>query len=599
MHQVDRIIVLDFGGQYAHLLARRVRELGVYSQIMLPDATSKELKSATGIILSGGPSSVYDETAVKFNKKIFSFGIPILGLCYGQQLIGHELGGIVKPGKVKEYGKAMLHVQGGKLFEGTPKDFMVWMSHGDKVQKLPKGFSGIASTTDCEYAAISNDEKKIYGLQFHPEVTHTQNGLRILSNFVFGVCKADKNWSMRDYLNEEIARIKKEASGKNVFLLLSGGVDSTVALALLVKALGSKRVHALHVDTGFMRKSESKLVKRELEKIGAKEINVIDASVRFYSALEGIVEPEEKRGIIGKVFVDVAIEELEKLGLNSEKWLLGQGTIYPDTIETGGTKNSQKIKTHHNRAPIIMKMIQKGMVIEPLKSLYKDEVRELGKILGLPPKLVMRHPFPGPGLAIRILCSEGNEKIDIDAERKINALVMQSGYSTKLLPIKAVGVQGDNRTYRNAVLLEGKLDYDTLDNLSTKITNAFNNVNRVIYLIAPQKSGWIKLEKAYLTRERIEKLREADSAAMEILSKNNLEGSVWQFPVVLLPVDFGSLGEGVVLRPVESLEAMTARFACLPENILNEMAEKIMKVKCIGAVMLDVTHKPPATIEWE
>ncbi len=594
-----KIIVLDFGSQYTHLLARRVRELGVYSEILLPTATERELGGAKGIILSGGPASVYDKGAPEFNRGIFSLGIPTLGLCYGQQLIGHELGGKVEPGKVKEYGAAKLRPSGGKLFEGMPKEFTVWMSHGDKVSRLPAGFSGTASTSDCEYASIANDAKKIYGLQFHPEVTHTENGLKILSNFVFGVCKCSRGWSMKNYLWEKVAEIRKAAAGKNVFLLLSGGVDSAVALALLAKALGPERVHALHVDTGFMRKGESASVKKELEKLGIKDVNVVDASAKFFSALEGVAEPEEKRKIIGQLFIDVAAEELGRLGLDDKKWILGQGTIYPDTIETGGTKNSNRIKTHHNRAPAIMKMIGEGRVIEPLAQLYKDEVRELGKLLGLPEQLVERHPFPGPGLAIRILCSGGKEEIDLAAEKGINLLAQKSGYSAKLLPVKAVGVQGDNRTYRNVALLQGKIDYEMLERASTMITNSFNSVNRVVALVRPEKIGAVSLKKAFLAKERVATLQDADSVAMGEAGKAGLMGEIWQFPVVLIPVDFGGRGEGIVLRPVSSREAMTAKFYAMKKEILLAMAEKILKVKGIGAVMLDVTHKPPATIEWE
>ncbi len=598
-----RIIVLDFGSQYTHLLARRVRELNVYSEIMLPIAPTSELKKAMGIILSGGPASVYDADAPKFNSEIFTLGIPVLGLCYGQQLIGQEMGGKVTPGKVKEYGTAKITAAGkgagAKLFHGLPKKFTVWMSHGDRVSKLPPGFAGTASTADCENAAIANEPEKIYGLQFHPEVTHTQNGMKILSNFVIGICGCSPDWTMKDYLEMKISETQKQAHGKKVFLLLSGGVDSAVALALLGKALGPERVFALHVDTGFMRRGESALVKSEIEKLGIRKIHVLDAGEKFIKALEGVYEPEEKRHIIGQLFVDISMQELKALGFDESEWLLGQGTIYPDTIETGGTRNSNKIKTHHNRAPVIMKMIGQGMVIEPLNQLYKDEVREIGKLLGLPQKLVDRHPFPGPGLAIRILCSGGAEKADSELGGKINEKIKGSGYTAKALPVKAVGVQGDNRTYRNAVLLEGKCDYSALEQVSTLITNSFNSVNRVLFLANPKSAGKITLLKAYLTKGRISKLQQADEIAMRISDSAGLHNEIWQFPVVLLPVDFGGRGEGIVLRPVSSREAMTAKFYELPEKVLLDMAQKIMQVKGIGAVMLDVTHKPPATIEWE
>ena len=596
----DRIIVLDFGSQYTHLLARRVRELGVYSQIMSPTSASDEFKGAGGIILSGGPKSVYDKDAVAFNPKIFSSGIPVLGLCYGEQLIGEHLGGKVTAGRVKEYGKAVLEVVAGELFEGTPKQFTVWMSHGDQVSELPEGFETSASTSDCPNAAIADPEKRIYGLQFHPEVTHTQNGMKILANFVFRICGCKKGWTMENYLNEKISDIRTEVDDRNVFLLLSGGVDSTVSLALLGRAIGSARIHALHVDTGFMRKGESEYVEGELEKLGIQEVHVVDASGEFIQKLEGVADPEEKRSTIGKLFVDIAMRELNNLSFDTGTWLLGQGTIYPDTIETGGTENSNKIKTHHNRAPIIMEMIEQGLVVEPLKELYKDEVRELGMLLGLPSKLVKRHPFPGPGLAIRILCSNGKEKVDKGLEEKINKITAPAGYLARVLAVRAVGVQGDNRTYRNVVVLVGKLDYNALEEISTRVTNAFSTINRVVVLLEPEKiESAPLLEEAYLSTERIERLREADAIAMDALEEKGAYDKVWQFPVVLLPVKFNNAGEGIVLRPVESREAMTATFAKLDPEIISEMAQRVLKVRGVGAVMLDVTHKPPATIEWE
>jgi len=599
METKNKIIILDFGGQYTHLLARRVRDLNVYSEIKSPTISIAELKKAKGIILSGGPKSVYDKDAIAFNPQIFKSGIPILGLCYGQQLITNELGGKVEQGKVKEYGAAKLTIEKNLLFKDLPTEFRVWMSHGDKVKKLPSGFEKSGSTNDCEYAAIFNEEKRIYGLQFHPEVTHTEHGNQILSNFIFEICNASKNWTMENYLHEKIEEIKKEVHDKNVFLLLSGGVDSTVALALLDKALGSERIRALHVDTGFMRKNESEIVKIELEKLGIKEVHVVNAKDRFLENLEKVYEPEEKRKIIGKLFIDIALEELDNLNFQTQTWLIGQGTIYPDTIETGGTLHSKTIKTHHNRAPIIMEMIKEGRVIEPLNQLYKDEVRELGKLLGLPDNLINRHPFPGPGLAIRILCSNGKEEIDKELEKKINEKLNGTSYNARVLPVKAVGVQGDNRTYSNAVVIEGAMNYDKLEEVSTKITNAFPQVNRVVYLLEPKQLVTIEIQEAYLTNDRIEKLKEADSLVTWVLNDKKIYNEVWQFPVVLLPIDFNSGGEGIVLRPVYSKEAMTAKFAKLGSIILDEMVDKVMEVKGIGAVMLDITHKPPATIEWE
>ncbi|MEM4256905.1 MAG: glutamine-hydrolyzing GMP synthase [Candidatus Diapherotrites archaeon] len=596
--QRDTIFVVDFGSQYTHLLARRIRELGVYSEIVSPLAEDNVFSGAKGIILSGGPKSVYDKDAVPFNKKIFELGLPLLGLCYGHQLVGQYFGGKVVAGAIKEYGKARLSVFGGKLFEGLPKAFFVWMSHGDKIISLPLGFEGVARTLDCEYAAIENLEKNVFGLQFHPEVTNTEFGLKIIENFVFGVCKCEKSWSMSNYLNLIKSDIKARVGSKKVFLLASGGVDSSVCLVLLASSLPKNNVVAIHIDTGFMRKDESFLVKQEIEKLGVKSL-VVDAKKTFFSALKNVVDPEEKRNIIGKLFVDILISKLKELKVSKGKWLLAQGTIYPDTIETGGTENSNKIKTHHNRAPIIMDMIKEGLVIEPLKDLYKDEVRELAKLIGLSDVLINRRPFPGPGLAIRVLCSSGKDKVDSDLDREIRFSSKEFGYESFLLPVKAVGVQGDNRTYRNVVLLKGEFDYKKIETLSTFITNNFSGINRVIYLIEPKIVQEVMVEESYLTKERVSALQEADSIATEIVDGKPFAKEIWQFPVVLLPIRLNQNGQTIVLRPVSSKEAMTATFFPLEENVAKEIAKNVLNIKGIGAVTIDVTHKPPATIEWE
>ncbi|MBU0662771.1 glutamine-hydrolyzing GMP synthase, partial [Candidatus Micrarchaeota archaeon] len=320
-----KIIILDFGGQYAHLLARRVRELGVYSEIMMPDAPAKELKKARGIILSGGPSSVYDANAPKFNPEIFKIKKPLLGLCYGHQLMAREMGGDVKQGGVKEYGTAELIVdRASALFKGLDKTEIVWMSHGDTVLRMPPGFRKAGNTFDCDYAAMENKRARMFGLQFHPEVTHTEHGMKVLGNFVFGVCKAKKGWGMAGFLREKVKEVKRKVGKRSVFMLASGGVDSTVCLALLGKAIGAKRIFALHVDTGFMRKDESAGIAKALEKAKIK-LEVLDAGAQFFGKLDGVAEPEDKRKIIGKLFIDIANSELKKRNMKPADWLLGQG----------------------------------------------------------------------------------------------------------------------------------------------------------------------------------------------------------------------------------------------------------------------------------
>src|SRR3989344_3588883 len=598
--EADRVIVLDFGGQYAHLIARRVRQLKVYSEIMPATTASSALKKAKGLILSGGPSSVYEKNAPKYNKKIFDLGVPVLGLCYGQQLMAQHLGGAVKSGKTKEYGIAQVKKEAeSALTEGLEEKEQVWMSHGDTVERLPAGFERIGSTFDCENAAIQNISKKLFGLQFHPEVTHTPHGMKIIENFVLKICRANPQWSMKEYAEHKSKDIRGKVGKKKVFLFASGGVDSSVALALLQKALPAQQLFALHVDTGFMRKNESEQVEGSFKRLGVKNFKVLDASEEFFDALKGVIDPEQKRKIIGTKFVDVMQAELKKIGMEGKEWLLAQGTIYPDRIETAATKHASKIKTHHNRAPIIEKLEKKGLVIEPLNELYKDEVRELGKRLGLPDEIVKRQPFPGPGLAIRILCSNGKESVDKEAEKVLKEIAADFGYRARILPVKAVGVQGDSRSYKNVALLEGKLNWGKLEECSTRITNKVRQVNRVVYLLKPEKVSEIKLMKAHLTEERVHKLQEADSIAMNLTWKKGLYDKIWQFPVVLLPLDIDSRGEAIVLRPVFSLEAMTAKFAAIDEAVVQDIANQILKIKGVGAVMYDVTHKPPATIEWE
>lgn len=601
MDAVDKIVVIDFGGQYAHLIANRVRRLGVFSEIKEPDCRVSELSGAKGIILSGGPASVYADDAPEYNADIFNSGLPVLGICYGHQLLAHVNGAEIKGGAVCEYGNASLAVRKEvPLFEGLGDDETVWMSHGDTVIKLPYGFEIIGSTSDCEAAAVANVKKKLYGIQFHPEVTHTPNGMKILANFLFNVCRCKKEWSMENFIQSKVNELKKQVGNKKVFMLASGGVDSTVALALLADSLGNEKVHSLHVDTGFMRKGESNEVEDALKSLGYTNFNVLDASERFFKALENVVEPEEKRKIIGKLFMDIANEEIKNLDLDAENWLLGQGTIYPDTIETGRTKHSSLIKTHHNRVESIREMIAAGLVIEPLDELYKDEVRELGLKLGLPEQVVFRHPFPGPGLAIRALCSNGDAPPGIDSlSESANSIASGYGFSAVALPVKAVGVQGDSRTYKNAVALIGKLDWEKVEKCSTAITNKLSDVNRVCILLRPAKIETAKLIEGYLTRDRLDLLREADYVVHKVLEDRGLNSAIWQCPVVLIPVSINGVGESIVVRPVESMEAMTARFAALEFKVVEEIASKLAGIPGVGAVLYDVTHKPPATICWE
>ena len=598
----ERIGVLDFGGQYTHLIANRIRRLRVYSEIVSPEGDSDRLRNFKGLILSGGPSSVYDADQPGFNPNLFDLGIPVLGLCYGHHLMAQTLGGLVRPGRTKEYGAAQLDIREKTgILEGLDDAETVWMSHGDYVAQAPPGFRVTGSTASCAIAAMGDPERNLYGLQFHPEVTHTPEGMRMLENFVT-LCGCERNWTMGNYIESSIQGIRDRMGDRNVFLFVSGGVDSTVAFVLLEKALGAERVYGLHIDNGLMRKNESAFVRDSLLEHGFTNFHVVDAGPDFLSALGGVVHPEEKRRIIGTQFIEVRDRAMEQLGLDPEQWILGQGTIYPDTIESGGTKNAAVIKTHHNRVALVEELIAQGKVIEPLSQLYKDEVREVGERLGIPKSLVWRHPFPGPGLGVRALCSDGSESLG-EAERNAEAaaqeIAQKAGLDARILPIKSVGVQGDFRTYAHPVALIGTADWRTLESVSTEITNRIPKINRAVLLLRPDTLPPLFVKSCDLTKKRLDLLREADAIATHALEQHGLMDAIWQMPVVLLPLSPDGEKESIVLRPVVSREAMTARFSEIPMDVARKMADDISALSGIEAVFYDVTHKPPGTIEWE
>lgn len=546
----------------------------------------------------------------QIDQAVFDLGIPVLGICYGHQLMSRMLGGKVEPGETREYGKADLTIvqNKGLLSNFEPRQqTQVWMSHGDTVTELAPSFEVLASTLDCKNAVIGDLNRKLFGIQFHPEVNHSLEGSKMIDAFL-EVCNCDRDWQLPDYLNHKIAEIKTQTEGKNVFLLISGGVDSTVAFALLSQAIGADRVHGLLVDTGFMRKNEVTQVTAALKGIGVKNLTVYNAHNEYFTALKGIYDPETKRKIIGQIFVDIKDKLADEMGLDDTKWLLGQGTIYPDTIESGGTKHADKIKTHHNRIDRIQELINQGKVIEPLSDLYKDEVREIGKLLGLPADLINRHPFPGPGLAVRVLCAEKADlPTDNDTETaKIQAYIEAKGYQlqTRILPIKSVGVQGDSRTYRHPLAIYDHLaqyEPQKLLKLATDLTNQFAVINRVTLSLTPLSQNVDAVYPTYLTPERVAVLQEADAIFNDTLKKHDLYQAVWQAPVVLIPVTFdGTQSESIVLRPVASTEAMTADAFVLPKAFLTDYLEQLKEAKLpISGVFYDLTHKPPGTIEWE
>jgi len=599
---MEKLAVVDFGGQYTHLIARRIRQLGVYSEVVPSDVKASDLKALEGlkgIILSGGPSSVYEPGAPDCDPALFTLGLPILGLCYGHQLMARTLGGEVKRGLVHEFGPAALKPESGHpLFRDISPESVVWMSHGDEVSSPAPGFRNIGSTADCAQAAVGDDARKFFGMQFHPEVTHSLEGQTMLRNFL-SICGCAFDWNMDHYVTTIQEQLREQCEGKKVFLLVSGGVDSTVAFELLNRALGADRVLGLHIDNGLMRKDESADVLNFMRAQGFDNLKIKDATDTFLGNLKGLIEPEAKRKSIGETFLTVKDAAIAELNLDPSEWMLAQGTIYPDTIESGGTAHAAVIKTHHNRVQGILDLMAQGMVVEPLAELYKDEVRELGHRLGIPAPLLDRHPFPGPGLGVRLLCSGGvGDAAKSEDIAALETMLESHGLSGAILPIKSVGVQGDARTYAHPGLIRGTKDWKIADEVATAVLNRVRAVNRIV-LETHAVEGHYEPVAQGCDKRHLDLLREADALCTRALQSANLYGAVWQMPVVLLPLAKG--GKPVfVLRPVSSSEAMTARFAELPFGVLDALWKDLSGLPGgVGALLYDVTHKPPGTIEWE
>ncbi len=509
----ETILIIDFGSQFTQLITRRIREANVYSEIH-PHTISvdkiKEIKPK-GIILSGGPMSVYDEGAPEIDKEILNLKIPVLGICYGLQLICINFGGKVEPASDREYGKAILRIiDDSNILTGINDASVVWMSHGDYLTEIPSGFKIIGESDHSPICAISNDVKRIYGLQFHPEVAHTEEGKKIIDNFLFEICNCSADWTAENFIGEKIDSIKNEVGTAKAICALSGGVDSTVA-AVLVKKSIDKNLICIHIDTGLMRKNESEKVGELFdEKLNLEHIHV-DASKRFLKNLKGVSEPEEKRKIIGNTFIEVFEEEAKKIE-NTE--FLVQGTLYPDVIESMPVKGaSVTIKTHHNVGGLPEKMNLK--LIEPFRELFKDEVRKVGRQLSIPEEFIVRHPFPGPGLAVRILGEVSEEKLEILREADdifITSIKEEGIYKniwqalTILLPVNSVGVMGDARTYENVLALRAvtsvdgmtadwyTFEHNFLADVSNKIINKVKGINRVVYDVSSKPPATIEWE---------------------------------------------------------------------------------------------------------
>lgn len=605
--QHDAIAVIDFGGQYAHLIATKVRRHGVLAEIRQPEDPNEMFEPYRGIIISGSPALASHGEDSDYNKGIYDLDVPILGFCFGHQEIAQHYGGRVVHGG-RQWGRTDLHLSGAHaLFKGLDRVQPVWMSHYDSVTEVGPDFVELAwSATTADgpghrFAAIGSDSLRRYGFQFHPEVDDTVHGDEMIANFVLDICGCEPSWTIEAFMAEEMERIRAQVGDRSVFLLASGGVDSTVAATLLTRALGPDRVDLLHVDNGLMRLDESAQVLEFFAGLGlGSHVHFVDASDRFLEALDGLIEPEAKRRAIGDTFIDVFRDQASLLGI--EDHLLGQGTIYPDTIETGGTKRADTIKTHHNRVPIIDELIAQGRVIEPLKELYKVEVRELGEKLGIPHELVWRHPFPGPGLGVRCLCGDGRgDRTGLEEIRPaVERAALDFGFDAILLPIRSVGVKADLRAYEHPVLLSGAGDWNRLLEAAAVLTADVPGINRCIWNLDEGAPDVALPLRATMTRDRLDLLRRADHAVMEGLRRHGLYDAIWQCPTVLIPLDLrGDGGELVVVRPVYSKRAMTAAPVELPQPLLDEIRERVLGLDGVSGLALDITSKPPGTIEWE
>lgn len=623
-----KIAILDAGSQYGGLIDRIVREAGYRTEILDLDTSTEKLEHYNGIIISGGPNSVYADDAPDCDPGLFKLGKPVLGICYGMQLLAKHLGGKIEPTARREDGpQDTVFSDNSRLFAGLAGKQRVLMSHGDSVTKLPPGFSKTGESEGI-ISAIENEDSQLYGVQFHPEVYQTEGGEQIFKNFLEGIAGLNSDYTAEDQEAEAIDYINKVVGEREVLLFLSGGVDSSVLAALMAKAIEDKdRLHAVHINTGFMRQGESELVVEALKQAGI-EVEMVDAKETFYqgttvidgqetSKLDQVTDPQVKRKIIGDTFIKVRDQVVRELNLPADV-VLAQGSLRPDLIESGShlaSKQADVIKTHHNDTDAVRALRDKGQVVEPLQALYKDQVRAIGRRLGLPGSLVERHPFPGPGLAVRILCIAGDLEVVRELQEEAGQLQITVNealaenklqeYSARVLPIRSVGVQGDGRSYKPPVSISGSADWTRLTNLAEILPKKVHGINRVCYELTDSEPGNLSATPTYLTEDAIDQERQADAIVSEVLHKYDAFKDISQMPVVLLPVSFGRAGErAIVLRPFMSPDFMTGVAATpgkeLPEVAVFEMAKRIIKeVPGISKVLYDLTSKPPGTTEWE
>lgn len=600
---MNKIAILDAGSQYGKLIDKNIRELKCETDIFPLDVNYETIKNYKGIIISGGPNSVFAENAILCDKKLFQLNIPVLGICYGMQLMNYIFNGTVTQGKTREDGQKEIMIRQSKLFKTLGEKQKVLLTHGDSIENMSSDFK-IIGTSDNIISAIEHSTLSLYGVQFHPEVDLTENGKVMFSNFLYNICGLVPSFTLENRMGSIMTEIYNKAKGKVIIILVSGGVDSSVCVALLRQVIDKDKIHAVHINNGFLRKNDM----RTIEYMNSLDfgIHVINAKNKFYNGttnidgkmtdiLSNVIDPEQKRKIIGDVFMKVVDEYFESIKLDKNNCLLVQGTLRADLIESASrlaSGHANVIKTHHNDTKLVREMRDRGLILEPLKDLHKNEVRELGLSLGLDKQLINRHPFPGPGLAIRIVCTPNvNNKEFKQVKKKLG----KYNKLYKVFPVKTVGVQGDARSYSYLCCIDEYSDqmYEIAMNIPQKI----KKINRILYNINGNITDKIQLSNVSLSENDIKLLRKVDSCINKLISQ--LYSKISQMPVILLPIGINNK-KSIVIRPISTNDFMTALPYKMPIEILKLIKETVIgKFSEISNVFVDLTPKPPSTIEFE